>query len=334
MTTAAPTVLVTRTIDLPQVLGELERHATVVVAPSPSEEDVAAAVADVDAMIAIRPSTVTRSVIAAARNLRVISAMGSGCDHVDVDAASEHGIPVTSGAGVAAGAVAEFALVMAAVAHRQLLTLHQGLVDDVPWATLKRTMGPGLEGGTLGVVGYGRIGRVVAERAVAGFGADVLVYDPFVPAADTPAGVTVVGSLHELLERSTTVTVHVPLTDGTTGLLGDDELAAIGPEGVLVQASRGGVVDEAALLRALEAGTIKGAVIDVFEAEPPPREQIDALAATGRAILTPHMASFTDKAVVDLALAAVRDVLAVLDGGLPPSVVNRDALGQQAGGGR
>lgn len=328
-----PVVMLTRRIGVPPADDELDRAATVVVAESAAAEHLTAAVADAEGMIAIRPATITRDVIAAAPKLRVISAMGSGSDHVDVDAATEHGVVVTSGAGIAATAVAEFALGAMVAGHRELAAMHRRLVAGDPWGDIKRTVGLGLDGSTVGVIGFGRIGRLVATRVVAGFGAEAIVFDPFVDApTDLPTGVRFTTDLGELLERSTTVSVHVPLTPETTGLLGSDELAALGSDGLLVQASRGGVVDEAALLAALQQGTIKGAVIDVFEAEPPPTEQIAALAATGRALLTPHMASFTRQGMVGLATAAVRDVLDLLAApassalDLPSNVVNRAGL--------
>lgn len=324
-----PVVALTRPIGVGSADDELERSARVVIPEAATPEALRAAVVEAEGLIAIRPLTITRDIIAAAPKLKVISAMGSGSDHVDVDAATDYGIAVTSGAGVAATAVAEFALGAMVAGHRQFAQMHQRLVAGDGWADIKRTIGLGLDGSTVGVIGYGRIGRLVAERLVAGFGASVVVFDPFVtPAAgDLPDGVRFTSDLVELLAASTTVTVHVPLSADTSGLLGAAQLEAIGPDGLLVQASRGGVVDEVALLAALQAGTIKGAVIDVFEAEPPPAEQLAAFAATGRVLLTPHMASFTRQGMVALADTAVRDVLDILAGGdLPPSVVNRAAL--------
>lgn len=323
-----PRVLLTRRIGVASADAELDRRADVIVPASPSAADVLAVIGDVEGMIAVRPTTVTRAMLEGAPKLKVISALGSGSDHVDVDAASDLGIAVTSGAGVAAGAVAEFAVASMVLAHRRIIELHEGLIAGRPWGELKRTFGPGLDGSTVGVIGFGRIGRLVAQRAIAGFGCSVLAFDPFVTPsdADGPDGVRFCSSVEEVLAGSQTVTVHVPLSEDTDGLIGLSELAALGPEGVLVQASRGGVVDEAALLAALQEGVIKHAVIDVFVEEPPAPDLIAAFAATGRVTLTPHMASFTHQAVEDLAHAAVRDVLAVLAGERPESIVNRQQL--------
>ncbi|HET9770157.1 MAG TPA: NAD(P)-dependent oxidoreductase, partial [Acidimicrobiia bacterium] len=175
-----------------------------------------------------------------------------------------------------------------------------------------------VHGATLGLVGYGRIGRAVARRA-RGFDMEVLHH------TRTPTGQPGwTGDLHDLLRRSDTVSLHVPLTDGTRRLIGAAELAAMKPTAVLVNTARGPVVDEEALAEALERGVIAGAGIDVFEAEPAVHPRL--LAAPG-AVLLPHIGSATVATRTAMARLACRSARAVLAGEMPPNALNPGAAG-------
>jgi phosphoglycerate dehydrogenase-like enzyme len=261
--------------------------------------------------------------------LRVVAVHGSGTDHVDVAAATDRGVVVTHNPEAVAPGVVEYVAGVAVA-----------LLRDWP-GVFERTAGgawePATSGGevgerTVGVLGLGEIGFRVARLFATGFGAEVVAHDPAVldPSADPAApyprhdraavealGVELVG--HDaLFERADLATLHVPLSDATRGLVGAAELAALG--GHLVNTARGPVVDEDALLAALEAGDLAGAALDVRAAEPPPDD--DPLAAHPRTLVTPHVAGPTEGYLRRAVERGAAKVAAVLAGERPDYAVN------------
>jgi phosphoglycerate dehydrogenase-like enzyme len=313
----------------PSAEERLLQHVEVVRPVGDDGDSLAAAVGDVDAVILHGPAHLTAALIERAAKLRIIAAVGAGADNIDIAAATRRGIPVTNGAGVAFRPVAEYVIAAMVAGHRRLFELHRALVDGDPidWPGRGRQfLGTQLTGTTLGLIGYGHIGRDVSRIASAAYDVDVLVYDPYLPQTVDLGGAQRLDSLEELLDRSLTVSLHVPLTEETRGILGRDELRRIGPNGVLINASRGGTVDEGALVAALHSGELKAAVIDVFADEPPRRDQIARLGACPNAILTPHIAGITDQTRATLADAAVDSVLAALEGRRPARLANPDVV--------
>jgi phosphoglycerate dehydrogenase-like enzyme len=294
----------------------LRKQADVVVPRGDDEPSLREALADADGIVIRGPARLTATLIDASPRLRVIGAVGSGTDNIDVAAATARGIRIVHGAGVAPRAVAEFVIGAMVAGHRNFPALDRSVRDlDVDWpARLVRFRAAELTGSTLGVIGYGNIGRTVARLAHAAFDARVLAYDPFLADDTRIGGATLVRDLDTLLEASMTVTVHVPLTDDTRGLLGRGELRRIGPDGVLIDTARGGIVDEPALVDALRAGELKAAVLDVFDGEPPSRHQIDHLASAPNLLLSPHVAGMTDQAFERLSVNVAGGVLELLVG--------------------
>jgi D-3-phosphoglycerate dehydrogenase / 2-oxoglutarate reductase len=274
-----------------------------------SSPDLAARLADARAVIVRNQTQITRELIGQAGRLEIISRAGAGLDNVDTDAAAEAGIVVSY-------APAENSLSVAELVLGLLLSLARRI--PAAWADTRnggwdrRTFtGVELSGRTLGIVGFGRIGRLVAERARA-FGMRLLAHDEFLPAeVFDKAGAESV-SLDQLLAESDAVSVHVPLLDSTRGLFGERQFAAMKPSAWFVSAARGEVVNEAALTAALQSGQIAAAALDVRETEPPVRgllEQMDNV------ILTPHIGAFTKEAQERVVELVCRDVIAVLSGG-------------------
>lgn len=258
----------------------------------------------------------TAAVLERAPRLRVVARVGVGYDTVDVDAAAARGIAVTTTPGANDDSVADHAVgLMLAVTRR--IVEQDAAVRRGDWTSRSRLIGWDLYGKTVGVVGLGRIGLGVARR-LRGFSTHVLATDPVVASSDHAELVP----LDELLERADLVTLHVPLSPATRGLLGARELALLKPEAILVNTSRGGVVDEAALAEALAAGRLRGAGLDVFEDEPPPRS---ALFELPNVVLTPHLAGVTAESAQRMLAQAVECVLDVLAGrpssGLVPPLV-------------
>lgn len=269
--------------------------------------------ATADALV-VRSSPVTAAMLDAAPRLKVVGRHGAGLDGIDLAAAERLRIPVVSTPGANAESVAEFVILAALALSRQLpsavRTLTGGgfpagrsLPGSVVAAGLTGTM---LTGRTLGLVGLGAIGRGVATRAQ-GLGMTVLGYD--VAVTDPPAGVRLV-ELDELLAASDVVSLHVPQTPQTTGLIGTAALARMRPDALLVNTARAGVVDAAAVLAALDSGRLRGYAVDVFAPEPPDPD--DPMLHHPRVLATPHMAAMTRDALDAMAIAVARGVIAHL----------------------
>ena len=251
--------------------------------------------------------------LAAADRLVVISRYGAGCDRVDLAAAAARGITVTNTPGANSIAVAELALGLVFAVARAIPRLDQ----EVRAGGWPRSEGIELTGKTFGVIGVGAIGRLVAARA-AGLGLHVLGYDPaLTPAALTALGVEPV-DLDTLVARSDVVSLHVPLLPSTRGLLDARRIAALPAGAIVINTSRGGLLDEAAAAEALRAGHLGGVGIDVYEHEPPHDSPLIGLPGV---VSTPHTASHTAESVERMASLAVANLLDVLAGRPCPHVV-------------
>lgn len=274
-------------------------------------ESLAKNIAEADAIIIRNQTQVTADVIAAAPRLKIIARAGAGLDNIDTDAATAAGIVVSSAPSENSLSVAELAMGLFISLARNIPSANQ----DIRSGNWNRAafMGSELSGKTLGVVGIGRIGTMVAQRAKA-FGMKIIAHDKFAdPSAPhyTELDVTFV-ELDELLEQADFITVHLPLLPDTRRLFNEELFAKMKPSAYFVNTSRGEVVDEDALSNALKQGTIAGAGLDVRETEPPP--QGDALVGTDKTVLTPHIAAFTNEAQERVVEAVCRDSAAVLRG--------------------
>jgi len=280
-------------------------------------------IATYDAVI-VRVAELDREVIERAANLKVIAKHGSGLDKVDIEAASEHGIVVCNTPGVNSRSVAEHAIALQFGVQRNLAAADRH-VRDGGWDRSAYT-GHELQGDTLGLMGFGAIAQETAMIAQ-GIGQDVVVYDPYVPADDVPGEIDQIDDLTALFARSDTVSIHVPLVKDTRHAVSTPQLEALGDGGVLINTSRGGIVDEAALFEALEDGVIAAAGLDNFEQEPP--EEDNPLLDRDDVLLTPHVGGVTYNALARMSRAAAANVRTVYEGELPESTVNREALDRQ-----
>ncbi len=269
----------------------------------------------VDGMVSMLTDRVGADVLeaGAAGRLRVVANAAVGYDNVDVARARALGLVVCNTPGVLDRTTADLAFLLILAATRQSSTAEADLRAGrwTGWSYLDH-LAHDVHSGVLGLVGYGRIGREVARRA-AGFGMEVLHH------TRTPTGLPgYVGDLSELLGAADAVSLHVPLTDATRHLIGRAELAAMKPTAVLVNTARGPVVDEEALADALEAGTIFGAGLDVFDGEPAVNPR---LLAAPRTVLLPHIGSATVRTRTLMARLACDGVCEVLAGRTPANVV-------------
>ena len=250
-------------------------------------------------------------------NLKVIARTGVGVDAIDVQAATKAGVAIAIAPGTNEETVADHTLALMLALVRRLFQHDQSLRER-RWDRAGAITPNDLVGATVGVIGAGTIGRGVIRRVLA-FGSRVLVHDP---ALTSPPEGTELATLDQLLSESDVVTLHVPLLDQTRNLIGASELALMRPTAVLVNASRGGVVDETALTRALRNGRLAAAGLDVFEEEPPFDSELLDLP---NVIVTPHIAGISHRAIAAMNELASKSVIAVLRGEMPPNVVNEPA---------
>jgi D-3-phosphoglycerate dehydrogenase len=279
--------------------------------------DLKKTIAPADAILA-RTAPFSREILAAAPSLKVIARHGIGVDNIDVDYCTERGIWVTFAPRSNVVSVAEHTIgFLVAAAHRFSLMDRAARKGD--WSVRNTATCVDLEGKTLGIVGMGRIGGMVAKKAGAAFGMRILGYDAFVKPEDFPSGVSPVG-LEELFVASDFVSLHAPSTPGTRGMVGAALLAKMKPTAYLVNCARGGLVDEQALCEALKNNRLAGAALDVFEHEPADPE--NPLFSLENIETTPHSAALTVESLDRMGLHAAMGIHSALSGAKPEWAVN------------
>ena len=269
------------------------------------------AMADAEAIIVRNRTQVDEELLAAAPRLRVVGRLGVGLDNIDMAACQRRGIAVHPATGANSRAVAEYVIASVMMLFRGAYQARDRMVDGA-WPR-EALQGRETSGKTLGLVGLGGIARLVAERATA-FGMTVAAFDPFL-SADDPAwtGVTRVDNLADLLARSDAISLHVPLTDSTRHLINAESLGTMRSDAIIVNTSRGGVVDEAALAAAIRNGHIAGAALDVFETEPLTATAAEMFADLDNVVLTPHIAGLTTESNQRVNDATVENVKKTLE---------------------
>lgn len=284
-------------------------------------DELAAIIAPYDALIIRSGTRVTREVLEAARALKVIGRAGVGIDNVDLDTATRHGIVVMNSPLGNSITTAEHAIAMMMALTRHIPAANASLKAG-RWERGK-FVGTEVCNKTLGVVGLGNIGRIVADRAT-GLKMKVIGFDPILTAeAAARIGVELV-ALDELFRRADFITVHTPLTDDTRGLVGRDAFELMKKGVRVINCARGGIVNEEALAEAIAAGKVAGAALDVFVEEPPPPGH--PLFKLPTVIVTPHLGSATDEAQVQVAIDIVQQVVGFLLEGSIQHAVNIPAL--------
>lgn len=288
-------------------------------APATDEETILAEIGDVDGVVIRGNGRMTRRILEHAPRLKVVGRHGVGVDNVDLEACTEFGVQVVNTPEATVEPVAEHAVALMLNLSKLILPC-DGLARSGRFGERLGVQGREMLGKTVGIVGFGRIGRRVAQICRLGFGMHVLYCDVFAaPEEEATLGAERV-DLHEMLPRCDYVTVHVPLLPETARLIGEREFALMRPTAYFVNTSRGPVVDEGALYRALKERGIAGAGIDVFEVEPAPGD--NPLFGLDNIVVTPHVASSTEEALVKMSLVA-EDVVAVVEGRPPRFPVNQ-----------
>ena len=294
----------------------------VIIPPGYDEETLLDYVQEADAIL-MRTGKISRRVIEKAGKLKIISKHGVGVDNIDLEAAAEHGILVTNAPYANINAVAEHVLTLILAGSRQLLQVDKALRDG-NFEIRNRLFGMELKGKTLGIIGFGNIGRLVAEKCHYGLGMEILVYDPYFKEGNATSYIGVSDSLEEVLTVSDVITLHVPYFPSTHHLINEKSFGLMKKSAVFINAARGGIVDEEALEKALRNKQIRGACIDCFQSEPPPENF--SLWELENVIVTPHIAAHSEEAMIEMALAPAKDILAVLKGNKPLYPVNEKEL--------
>ncbi|NQW90811.1 phosphoglycerate dehydrogenase [Curtobacterium sp. VKM Ac-2861] len=274
------------------------------------------ALADADAVLVRSATKVDAEAIAAAPNLKVVARAGVGLDNVDIKAATTAGVMVVNAPTSNIISAAELTVGHILSLARHIPAAHASLAAGA-W---KRSSYTGVElyEKTVGIIGLGRIGALITQRLQA-FGVQVIAYDPYVTTARAQQlGVELV-SLDDLLRRADFVTIHMPRTPETLGMISDDQFALMKPTAFVVNVARGGLIDEDALHRALTANTIAGAGLDVFVSEPP---RDSPLVALPNVVVTPHLGASTDEAQEKAGVSVAKSVRLALGGELVPDAVN------------
>ena len=274
------------------------------------------ALADVDAVLIRSATKMDSEAIAAAKNLKVIARAGVGLDNVDVPAATQAGVMVVNAPTSNITSAAELAVGLLLSTARNIAPANQALKGGA-W---KRSKYGGVEllDKKVGVVGFGRIGQLVAER-LKGFGMEILAYDPYVSAQRAGQLGARLVTLDELLAESDFITVHLPKSPETLGLLGKDAFSKVKPTVRIINAARGGIVDEEALAEALRDGRVAGAGIDVFATEPTTESPLFEHESV---VVTPHLGASTEEAQEKAGVAVAKSVRLALSGDLVPDAVN------------
>jgi D-3-phosphoglycerate dehydrogenase / 2-oxoglutarate reductase len=317
-----PSLLITESV-AENKLADLEKSVQVTFAPElwKKTDHLLEVIPTFDALLVRNQTQVTENLIQAAKKLKVVGRAGAGLDNINVEAASRHGVVVTYAPTQNTSAVAEFTMGLIFALSRWISFADK----DTKKGGWKRAVFTGveIEGKVLGIVGLGRIGFLVAQKAHA-LGMRIVVYDPFAQnlSERTKTLDAEAMDLEALLTRSDYVSCHVPETALTRHLFNRLRFSEMKRGAYFINASRGGVVDENALLDALTEGSLAGAALDVREAEPP---TADRLAQLDNVILTPHIAAFTKEAQERVEEDVLKDVLAVLGGGDPVYGANSPA---------
>ncbi|MEM3641689.1 MAG: NAD(P)-dependent oxidoreductase, partial [Candidatus Bathyarchaeia archaeon] len=290
-----------------------------------NEEDFINAIRDFDVSFADVDLAVTKNVIQAGNKLKAIVCLSKGVDFVDLKAATEKGVFVTNVPDYSVVAVAEHALGLMLAISRKIPMANSAAISG-NWNKRGEFKGVELEGKTLGIIGIGQIGRCLASKAK-GIGMNVIAYHPQPHTKESVArelGIIITGDIGALLKDSDFVSINVPLKDSTSRMIGERELRLMKKSAFLINCSRGAVVDERALTKALEQRWIAGAALDVLEKEPP--DANNPILKLDNVIITPHIAWNTIEADEKLRRVIREQVISIVKGEIPKNLVNTEVL--------
>lgn len=317
-----PKILLNKEIH-PQAMNFLKQHFDILIANNPSEEALLKNCAEVSAIITRTSSYINKKIIEASPKLRVISKTGVGVDNIDVSTATEKGILVCNVPGVNSVSVAEHTVALILAISKDLLMMDKA-VRKGEWGKRYSLTSVELKQKTLGIIGFGSIGKKVATICQS-FEMKILVYDPYLVSSNVDKlSIDLVNNLEELFQKSDIISIHVPYNKKTHHLINNSLLRKAKKGAILINTSRGQIINEKALFEALKDGPLSAAGLDVFEEEPV--NISNPLITLENVILTPHSAALTKECSARIAVEAARAVIDVLNGKKPRSVFNEEGL--------
>ena len=304
----------------PDALDLLRREVTVLSLYDAPLAELRQSLAAANAAIVSSRFQISEQEIESASSLEVIGRPGAGVDSVDIEAATRAGIPVVYTPSAPTDSVAEHVLCLMLMLAKKMRVAIEALRNG-DFGNRSRLVGTECRGKTLGVVGIGHIGSRVAEICRRCLDMRVLAYDPYVSEEQAASmGVVLCPDLLQVMSEADFVSIHTPLLSETRGLIGEREIAAMKPTAFLINTSRGPVVDEKALIRALQEGSIAGAGVDVYDPEPPDPD--NPLLFMDNVLATPHLSSFTNEGRARMGIGVAEQVLQVLRGERPRFMAN------------
>ncbi|MCG6878984.1 MAG: hydroxyacid dehydrogenase [Deltaproteobacteria bacterium] len=297
----------------------------IITAADPSPETVRPMLAGSHGIVLRTGIKISQELLSHADDLEIVARTGGGLDNVDVPAATKRGVMVTSNLGVNTSSVVEHVLAFMLALSKQLPLMDREMRKG-NFAIRYQNLSGDLRGKTLGVIGFGRIGSELGRCCRQTFGMNVLAYDPFLSqeAKETFKEWVRFPDMQELCSSSDVISIHVPLTDHTRNMVGERELSWMKPETVLINTSRGSLIDEDALYSVLKAKRILGAGLDVFSAEPVPADH--PLLELDNILVTPHSAALTRECVIRMATEAAQCVIDLFAGRRPKNIANPQVL--------
>ena len=314
-------VLLTQEIH-PDALKLMQGNAEAIVSPSHDDKVVRNHISGCHGLVVRSATRLSRGTIFAADSLEVIARTGAGVDNIDIDAATERGIPVCHTPEANKISVAEHTLALILILAKDLSHV-DAQVKKGNWKIRDSSRAFDLKGKSIGLVGLGRIGQEVARLSVS-LGMTVLAYDPFVSRPAKGIQVKLVRNLKEIFKQADIISIHVPLTDKTRNLINASLLNLMKPTSILINTSRGAVIDEPAFVEALSEGKLAGAGLDVFSLEPLSKD--NALCSLPNVVLTPHSAALTRECRLRMQIEAAQAVIDVFSDRDPKYIYNKAEL--------
>jgi D-3-phosphoglycerate dehydrogenase len=305
-----------------EAINILKGVAEIVVSQEGNMDELKGLLKDSTAVILGSSIKFTDDFMDIAPGLKVISRTGSGVDNVDVKSATARGILVLNTPEANSISVAEHVVALIAAISKQLFFLDQEVRKGNFKVARRLYLPVEIDGKTLGLIGCGRIGKLVARKCINAFNMNILGYDPYLNTA--PESIELVSEIEEVFKKADYISLHIPLMEKTRNLIGERLLSLMKPSAYLINAARGGIVDEEALARKLKNKEIAGAAFDVFSKEPP--ETTNKLLELSNIILTPHSAALTRECVIRVAVEAATGVADYLKGDTPRFVFNKELL--------
>ena len=308
----------------PDALNILKKAAEVVYIPSGDHSEIISMLKDITGIMLDTTIKFTGELMDSAPNLKVISRTGTGVDNVDVDAATKRGIMVLHTPDANTVTVAEHTVAFIGALTKHLLFLDSETRMGKFKIARRYYLPVDLDGKTLGIIGYGRIGKQVAKKCMAAFNMKVIIYDPYISDSVIALGVVRYSDEKQVYKEADILTIHVPMTDETRNHINEKLLSLMKPSAYLVNTARGNIIDEAYVAKMLDEGRLAGAGFDVLANEPPVENEL--FLKNPKTIVSPHSAALTNECTVRVACEAAQGIVDYLEGRMPKSIYNRIGL--------